>query len=158
MGGRGRPGSWKDRVVFVYEDDDIIVVEKPEGLAVIAPEGSRSLSLYDIVTLRIRRDNPKGRAAVVHRLDRDSSGVMVFAKHAAAKKALMDTWNELVFERRYQALVEGSFARSEGVFDTWLAENRAGQVYTVPDGSPGAQEAVTRWKLVQAGARYSLVE
>ncbi len=158
MGARGRPGTWKDKVLFVFEDEDIVVVEKPEGLAVIAAEGSRSLSLYDIVTLHIRRENPKGRAAVVHRLDRDSSGIMVFAKHATAKKALMENWNELVFERRYAALAEGRMGGSEGIFDSWLAENRAGQVYTVPEGSPGALEAITRWKLLQAGSRYSLVE
>lgn len=158
MGARGRPGTWKDRVLFVYEDEDIIVVEKPEGLAVIAAEGSRTLSLYDIVTLHMRRENPKARAAVVHRLDRDSSGIMVFAKHSACKKALMDNWNELVFERRYAALAEGRMAGTEGIFDSWLVENRAGQVYGAPAKSPGALRAITRWKLIQAGGRYSLVE
>ncbi|HPB65376.1 MAG TPA: pseudouridine synthase, partial [Spirochaetales bacterium] len=82
------PGG-RPRVAFLYEDDDLVAVDKPCGLATIAPEGSRSKSLYDVVTAHIRRRNPKGRAAVVHRLDRDTSGVIVFAKNAHAKAALM---------------------------------------------------------------------
>ena len=133
-------------------------MEKPEGLSVISPEGSRSKSLYDIVTARIQRTNPKGRAAVVHRLDRDTSGVMVFAKHAAAKKRLMDNWNELVLERGYTAVVEGRMQDESGVFETWLVENRAGTMYSVKPGTPGALKAITHWKLIEAGERYSLVE
>jgi 23S rRNA pseudouridine1911/1915/1917 synthase len=142
----------------LFEDKDIVVVEKPEGLSVIAPEGSRTKSLYDIVTARIQRTNPKGRAAVVHRLDRDTSGVMVFAKHAAAKKRLMDNWNELVIERGYTAVVEGSMESESGVFDSWLVENRGGTMYSTKPGTPGALRAITRWKLIEAGGRYSLVE
>ena len=145
-------------VEFVYEDRDIIVVDKPEGLPVIAPEGSRTRNLYDLVTMHIQRNNPKGRAAVVHRLDRDTSGIMVFARHAAAKKALMEHWNEFVFERAYIAVVEGRIRGSEGVFDDWLLENRAGQVYRVDPGSPGALRAITRWKALEAGDRFSLLE
>ena len=104
----GRPGRRENRVEFLYEDDDIVAVDKPCGLPTISPEGSRSKSLYDIVTAHIQRRNPKGRAAVVHRLDRDTSGVIVFAKNARAKTALMSTWNESVDERGYVALVEGS--------------------------------------------------
>lgn len=145
-------------VEFVYEDRDIIVVDKPEGLPVIAPEGSRTRNLYDLVTKHIQRSNPKGRAAVVHRLDRDTSGIMVFARHAAAKKALMDHWNDLVFERAYTAVVEGRISGGEGIFDDWLLENRAGQVYRVEPGSPGALRAVTRWKALESGERFSLLE
>ena len=150
-------GHGKYDVVFAYEDDDIIIVEKPEGLSVIAAEGSRALSLYDIVTAHIKRTNPKGRAAVVHRLDRDSSGVMVFAKHAQAKKALMENWDGLVFERGYAAVAEGTFKEEKGRFDSWLVENRGGQVYTARAGAPGAQRALTDWRVDAASARYSLL-
>jgi len=153
-GGRGR----QEHVEFVYEDKDIIVVDKPEGLAVISPEGSRSRSLYDIVTAHIQRTNPKGRAAVVHRLDRDTSGIMVFARHAAAKKRLMDNWGELVFERGYVAVAEGSVKGEEGVFDSWLAENRAGQAYVVDEGTRGALRAITRWKVASRSEKFTLME
>lgn len=156
-----RSGSITGRnrsIDFIFEDKDIIVVEKPEGLSVIAPEGSRTKTLYDIVTAHIQRVNPRGRAAVVHRLDRDTSGVMVFAKHAAAKKRLMDNWNELVKERGYTAVVEGHMQGEGGVFDSWLVENRAGTMYSAKPGTLGALRAITRWKLIEAGQRYSLVE
>ena len=152
-----KSGGGRYKVLFVYEDDDIIVVEKPEGLSVIAAEGSRSLSLYDIVTSHLRKSNPKGRAAVVHRLDRDSSGVMVFATHARAKKTLMENWNDLVFERGYAALAEGAFRDREGRFDSWLAENRGGQVYTTRPGEPGALRALTDWKVETSTLRFSLL-
>lgn len=145
------------RVEFLYEDRDIIAVEKPEGLPVIAPEGSRTKTLYDLVTARIQRKNPRGRAAVVHRLDRDTSGVMIFAVHAAAKQALMERWNELVLERCYVAVAEGRFARDHGIFDTWLVENRAGTVYEAAPGSPGALRSITRWSVLATNGRYSLV-
>lgn len=153
--GFGKPGH---RIEFIFEDKDIIAVEKPEGLAVIAPEGSRTKTLYDIVTAHIQRRNPQGRAAVVHRLDRDTSGVMVFAKHAGAKKALMDNWNELVKERGYTAVAEGRMEGGSGLFDSWLVENRAGEMYVTKPGAPGALRALTRWRLIEAGQRYSLVE
>jgi len=150
----GAPGH---RIEYIYEDKDIVVVEKPEGLPVIAPEGSRAKTLYDIVTAHIQRVNPRGRAAVVHRLDRDTSGVMVFAKHAGAKKALMDNWNGLVKERGYTAVVEGSIIGKEGTFDTWLVENRAGQVYGTAPGTQGALRAITHWKVLSSNRRYSLL-
>ena len=76
----GRPGS----PVILYEDGDLVAVDKPAGLPTIAPDGGgrRGRSLYDWVTEHIRRRNPRGRAAVLHRIDRDSSGVVVFAKGA----------------------------------------------------------------------------
>jgi len=154
---RSSPGNRGQKIDFIYEDKDIIVVEKPEGLSVIAAEGSRAKTLYDIITAHIQRKNPRGRAAVVHRLDRDTSGVMMFAKHAGAKKALMDNWNQLVTERGYTAVVEGSIVGLEGTFDSWLIENRAGQMYGTTPGAPGALRAITRWKVLSSNRKYSLV-
>ena len=161
--GRGRgaargPGAERGRVEFLYEDDDIVAADKPCGLPTISPEGSRSKSLYDIVTLHIRRRNPKGRAAVVHRLDRDTSGVIVFAKSAAAKTRLMSTWNESVDERLYVALVEGRLPATEGVLDTWLSEVDPYRVRQAPAGTKGALRAVTRYRTIAEGDGLSLVE
>lgn len=161
-------------VEFLYEDDDIVAVDKPCGLPTISPEGSRSKSLYDIVTAHIQKRNPKGRAAVVHRLDRDTSGVIVFAKNARAKTALMSTWNESVDERLYVALVEGSPAATplssptaplftapaapEGVLDTWLSDADPFRVRQVPPGTRGALRAVTRYRVLAEGDGLSLLE
>jgi 23S rRNA pseudouridine1911/1915/1917 synthase len=160
------PSSGK--VLFVYEDESIIVVEKPVGLPVISPEGSRAKSVLDLVTLHVQRRNPKGRAAVVHRLDRDTSGIMVFARDGRAKKVLMDNWDALVYERGYIALAEGvpdagtlkpeapgvaaaeGGGTWEGVFEDFLLENQAGQVYVASPQARGSLRALTRWKLLSA--------
>lgn len=146
------------RLTFLYEDDDIIAVDKPAGLPSIAPAGSRGQSAYDLVTERIRRRNPKGRAAVVHRLDRDTSGVMIFARNARAKTVLMGSWNELVLTRRYIALVEGTPPESEGIIDSWLIEHGVGRVSVAPPGTPGALRAVTKYRVLERGAAFCLVE
>ncbi|HOZ72303.1 MAG TPA: RluA family pseudouridine synthase, partial [Spirochaetales bacterium] len=151
------PGG-RPRVAFLYEDDDLVAVDKPCGLATIAPEGSRSKSLYDVVTAHIRRRNPKGRAAVVHRLDRDTSGVIVFAKNARAKAALMSAWNESVDERRYTALVEGAPPNDDGVLDSWLSDADPYRVRQVPPGTRGALRAVTRYRVRARGDGLCLVE
>lgn len=150
--------SGKFFIRFLYEDDDIVAVDKPSGMPTIAPEGSRTRSLYDVVTEHIRRRIPKGRAAVVHRLDRDTSGVIVFAKNAAAKTALMSTWNESVDERLYVALVEGMLPSAEGTLDTWLSETDPYLVREVPAGTKGSLRAITRYRVLSEGDGLSLVE
>ena len=148
----------RSEVQFIYQDEDIIAVLKPEGLPVIAPDGSRALSLYDIVTDEIRRTNPHGRAAVVHRLDRESSGVLVFAKNADAKRRLMEHWAELAVERRYTALVEGELPQETGQFKSWLASVGDNRVRVVEEGTRGAHEALTDYRVLGRGAGLSLVE
>lgn len=135
-----------------------MAVVKPEGLSVIAAEGSRGRSLYDIVTAHIQRRNPKGRAAVVHRLDRDTSGIMVFAKNARAKATLMGAWNELVEDRRYVALAEGRLPAAEGVMDSWILETDPYRCREVPAGTHGALRSVTKYRVLAEGDGLSLVE
>jgi 23S rRNA pseudouridine1911/1915/1917 synthase len=153
-----RPRVRPERARLVYEDEDILAFDKPAGLPVIAADGSRSRSLLDLATEQVRRHNPKGRAAVVHRIDRDTSGTVVFATSGRIKKELMEAWDELVSERRYVALVEGSMGAKSGSCDTWLKENRAGQVFRAGIGEKGAKRAVTRWRLLDEGAGLSLLE
>lgn len=151
-------GRLKGQVEFLYEDRDIIVVEKPQGLPVIAAEGSRAPSLYDVVTERIRRKNPKGRAAVVHRLDRESSGVLVFATSGKIKTILMSHWDEMARERIYWALVEGAMEEREGRLVNWLVEAGPSRMKTVIAGTEGSQKAVTDYRVIAKGGGFSLLE
>ena len=123
----------------------------------IPPDGSRAKSLLDAATAIIRIRNPKGRAALVHRVDRDTSGCVMFAKSARGKREIMGDWNALVTERRYIALVEGAPPAASGSVDDHLVENAAGTVYSAPAKTRGALRAVTHWELVEKGARYALV-
>ena len=133
-------------------------MDKPAGLPVIAAEGSKAPSLYDIVTEHIRRKNPKGRAAVVHRLDRESSGVLVFAKSGRAKTALMSRWDEAAVERLYVALVEGEMAEDSGRLESWIVEAGPSRMRSASPGEKGSLKALTAYRVLARGGGFSLVE
>ncbi len=153
-----RPGGGRFHVEFIYEDDEIVVIDKPSGLPVIAPDNGRGKSAQDYVTAHIQRTNKRGRAAVLHRIDRDTSGIVVFGKSADAKRRIMGDWSELVEERRYVALVEGRLPAEEDTLESWLVENRAGTVYECRPGTRGALEAITHYRVLAEGRTHSLVE
>lgn len=155
---RPRRSAPRGEVRFLHEDEAIIVVDKPSGLPVIAGEGSKAKCLYDIVTERIKRRNPKGRAAVVHRLDRDTSGVLVFARDAKSKKALMENWDDAARERVYVALVEGTMERSGGSLESWLIADGTTKVRLAAPGERGAKLATTRYRVLGEGGGLSLLE
>ncbi len=161
-GQRGRRGDDEGRrpglPLVIYEDENIVVLDKPVGLPVIAPEGGRGRTVLDFVTERLRRRNPRARAAVVHRLDRDTSGVMVVACNARAKKVLMDEWAERARDRLYVALVEGDMGAAEGSLDSWLVEAGPSRMRVARPGEQGAQHALGSWTLIGGGSGYSLVE
>lgn len=156
-----RPSSVRNgrySLTILYEDDELIAVDKPCGLPTISPEGSRTRSLYDLVTKHIQRRNPKGRAALVHRLDKETSGVIVFAKNTRTKTELMSHWNEAVDERGYIALVEGTMPAQSGVLDTYLSEIDPYRVHQVPAGSRGCLRAITKYTVLSTGGGFSLLE
>jgi 23S rRNA pseudouridine1911/1915/1917 synthase len=152
------PKKGRAAVSFIFEDQAIIAVDKPAGLATIPADGSRALSLLDLVSKHLQRRHPGGRAAVVHRLDRDTSGIMIFATNARAKTVLMKNWNDLVIRRQYKALVEGRPATDEGTLDSWLLESGPSLVRTVPAGTAGALRARTHYRLLSSDKQYSLLE
>lgn len=143
---------------LLYEDREIIAVDKPSGLLTTTAGAEREKTAYWILCEYLRKKGEKRRVALVHRLDRDTSGVLVFAKSEASKRTLMDNWNEAVIDRRYVALAEGVFPEAEGRIDEALGEDRGGRVVVVPRGTPGALAAATRWRTLGEGGGYTLVE
>ena len=139
-------------LLLLYEDRDIIACDKPAGLLSVAAGGRREKTAYWILSEYLRK---KGGTppAVVHRLDRDTSGVMIFARSGWVKKKLMDNWDEIVTERCYVCVAEGEFTGSEGIIDMPLGEDKSGRVIAVKNGKP----ALTRWKLLKASNGYSLL-
>ncbi|GHV31389.1 hypothetical protein AGMMS4952_20040 [Spirochaetia bacterium] len=140
-------------LLLLYEDRDLMVVDKPAGLLSIAAGAEREKTAYRILSEYLRKKGEKRRPAVVHRLDRETSGVMLFAKSDAVKRKLMEHWDEAVLERRYLALVEGELAEMAGTIDASLGEDRGGRVLVVA----GGQRAVTHWKLLKTNGRLSLL-
>jgi 23S rRNA pseudouridine1911/1915/1917 synthase len=150
--GSAYPRKLSHGLVLLYEDRDLLVVDKPPGLLSIAAGAEREKTVYRILSEYLRKKGEKRRPAVVHRLDRETSGVMIFAKSDAVKRKLMDHWEETVLERRYLALAEGTFTETEGTIDAPLGEDRRGKALVMA----GGQRAVTHWKLLQPG-RFSLL-
>jgi tRNA pseudouridine32 synthase / 23S rRNA pseudouridine746 synthase len=150
--GRHLPGGMK----LLYEDRDILVVNKPSGLLTMGTERDKSRTAYCLLTDYVRKGNPKAhqRLFIVHRLDRDTSGVLLFAKTEAAKNILQGQWDAT--EKQYLAIVAGRLARKAGTISTYLAENSAHNVYSTSDPQQG-KLAHTAYKVLQEAKDFSLV-
>ncbi|WP_340021876.1 RluA family pseudouridine synthase [Paenibacillus sp. FSL K6-1096] len=144
-------------LTIVHEDDDIIVIQKDAGLLSIATGEDNELTAYRQLMEHVRQSNPKNRVYVVHRLDRDTSGVMMFARSEAVQQALQNNWKEVVKERSYIALVEGAVKKPEGTISSWLKETSTLKMYSSPHQGDGLH-AVTRYKLLQGNRHFSLLE
>lgn len=107
-----------DRMEIVYEDESLIVVDKPSGLLTMSTGRNGEETAYSMV-----RDYMGGRIFIVHRLDRDTSGLLVFAKDEETKLALQENWEDAVLERKYHAVLEGRIDDEEGWIESWLYEN-----------------------------------
>lgn len=145
------------RLKLVYEDDDIIVVNKGYGLLSMGNDKVREGTAYSILREYIKRQDPRNKLFIVHRLDQHTSGLMVFAKSQQAKERLQHNWNNMVLRRLYVAVVEGRLDPPAGEVKSYLAENARHIVYSTTDASQG-QLAFTRYKTLDNGNGYTLVE
>ncbi|MDQ0189736.1 RluA family pseudouridine synthase [Alicyclobacillus cycloheptanicus] len=143
-------------VRILYEDDDLIVIDKPPGLLSIAAEPERERTAYHVLTAYVQRRDGQGRIFVVHRLDRDTSGVMMFAKRETIQQRLQENWHEMVTDRVYVAVVEGTLSQPEGRITSWLKESKTKTMYVARPGD--GQKAVLHYRVLQQGPSYALVE
>ncbi|AXH98536.1 RluA family pseudouridine synthase [Sporosarcina sp. PTS2304] len=144
-------------VTIIHEDDDLIIINKEAGLLSVASKTENELTAYRQVTNYVQSSRPDQRVFVVHRLDKDTSGVMMFAKNEKTQQTLQNNWNEFVKERMYTALVEGKVVSESGTIKSWLTENSAFKVYSSPVDN-GGQYAVTHYKRIQSNKDFSLLE
>jgi 23S rRNA pseudouridine1911/1915/1917 synthase len=144
-------------IKIYYEDASIIVIEKPEDLLSIASESEQEKTAYFQLTdyLRRGRDHARDRVWIVHRLDRETSGLMVFAKSAHAKEVLQGTWEQA--EKRYEAIVEGWPPAEKGVLECDLDESNPAKVYVAPP-SEWTRHAVTHYRVLKRNSGRTLVE
>lgn len=146
------------RMKLVYEDDDILVVNKGYGLLSMGtPSGTRDTTAYNILKDYVKKVHPLNKVFIIHRLDRDTSGLMMFAKNMEAKDAMQHNWNNMVLERKYVAVVEGAMEEDSGVIRSYLGETSRFEVYSTHDAGKG-RLAITRYKVLGRGAGYTLVE
>ena len=143
-------------VNIIHEDDDLIVIEKEAGLLSIASDDEKHMTAYRQLTDYVRSVHAKNRIFVVHRLDRDTSGVMIFAKSKEVQQTLQNTWQESVPERAYIALVEGTVTK-DGTVISWLTENKTFMVYSSQRENDG-QKAITHYKVLESNRNFSLLQ
>ena len=142
---------------IVYEDDAVIVINKPSGLLTIATEKEKKETAYYLLNAYFKERNPSrpDRIFIVHRLDRETSGLIVFAKDEAAKRRLQKDWNGA--EKKYYAVVEGIPRDPEGRIESYLSETTAFKVYSEPAGEE-SKHAVTKYRLMRAGKGHALLD
>jgi len=144
-------------IEIVHEDRDILVIDKPAGLLTMASETEMERTAYHILTDYVRKGYSKSRQRIfiVHRLDRDTSGIVIFAKNSNAKHRLQDQWDET--EKKYLAVVHGHMEKESGNITSYLAENIAHKVYSTKNRSIGKLSTTHYW-VIKETPKYSLLE
>ena len=165
--GRGNSQLTHPKLRIVYEDDDLIVVNKQPGLlTVAATPGSSETTAYSILRAYVKKQTARAGIYVVHRLDRETSGLLVFARSEELQHYMRQYWRELVTERTYIALAEGVLSPREGKITTWLTEDKRNAVVYSSPVDDGGDIAITNYKTLRVSGQnsefssqiYSLVE
>ncbi|MFH0802784.1 MAG: RluA family pseudouridine synthase [bacterium] len=159
--GRRRSGAGtillNEGLVIIHEDRDILVVDKPPGLLTMGTETEKSRTAYFILTDYVRKGcaRSKKRIFIVHRLDRDASGILIFAKNEEAKLCLQSQWKEV--KKKYLAIVHGKCEKCSETITTYLAENKAYGVYSSSDPAEG-KLSHTAYKVLKETKDFTLLE
>lgn len=143
-------------VKIVYEDKNIVVIEKSEGILSMA-SSPKQYCIKKVLDEYFEKRHFKCTAHVVHRLDRETSGLMIYAKDIETAKILEDNWHEMVYDRRYIALLCGSMKQEGGTVQSWLRESKSLVTYSSPTDN-GGKFAVTHYHRLKSSDDFSLVE
>ena len=167
--GRGNIELRHPKLRIIYEDDALIVVEKKNGLLTVpVNQKSSETTVFSILKEYAKKQSYRNTVHVVHRLDRETSGLLVFAKSPELQEYMRTYWRQLVTKRTYVALVEGKLEKKEGKITSWLTENPRTALVSSSPVDNGGQLAITNYKVLREsnlqtdemdlGAAYSLVE
>lgn len=142
---------------IVYEDSHIIVIDKQPGILSMA-SNHHAFSVKSLLDDYFHRSRQRCTAHVVHRLDRDTSGLLVYAKTLQAEQTLEHNWREIVTDRRYVALVSGQLPQSQGTLSSWLRDNKSFFTISYPSDPGGGKWAVTHYRQLHTDGEHSIVE
>jgi 23S rRNA pseudouridine1911/1915/1917 synthase len=143
-------------ISIVFEDQHLIVIDKHAGMLSMATDKEREKTAYGMLSEHVKKSDPSKKIFIVHRLDRETSGLMVFAKSEKIQHLLQDAWQTDVTERTYVALIEGELKEKEGTVTSWLTESSSLMVYSSP--SPGkGDKAITHYRTIKTNRAYSLL-
>lgn len=153
---KGRKEFNNKLLKIVYEDAYLIVVEKMQGLLSVNTERQKERTAYTILNEYVQRSGRQHRVYIVHRLDRDTSGLLMFAKDEKTQNTLRDNWHNIVTDRRYVAVVAGEMENNAGMVRSWLTDRKL-YVYSSPTDD-GGKEAITHYRTIKRANGFSLVE
>ena len=142
---------------ILHEDDEIIIINKPSGLLSMASETEKNKTAYHLVKLYLQKKNYKSKIFIVHRLDRDTSGILMFAKNENIKRLLQENWNDLVTKRGYVAIVEGRLKNSKDTIKSYLVETKTQLVYST-NNSQNGKLAITNYQTINQSNKFSLLD
>lgn len=144
-------------IQIVYEDRDLLVIDKPAGLLTVATDTEKRKTAYSILSDYVKKQDPDKKIFVVHRIDRETSGLLLFAKSEEVKDVLQGTWMSTITERVYVAVTEGPVEPAQGVIASWLTESAAFKVYSGQNPQQG-KKAVTHYRTIKSNRDYALLE
>ncbi len=144
-------------LTILHEDQDIIVINKEAGMLSISADDPTEPTAYHQLSEYVKKENPENKIFVVHRLDRDTSGVMLYAKSEEIQQALQNDWKNTVKERIYTALAEGNVPNDQGEISSWISESKGIKMYSNQEDN-GGKHAVTHYRKVLGNENYSLLE
>lgn len=143
------------KLKILYEDDDIIVIDKPAGLLTISNAKEKEITAFRMVSDYIKHTNQKAKLFVVHRLDQNTSGVLLFSKNLKLKEELQKRWNEIVQIREYTCVVEGKIVK-DGFFESYLTASHNQIIHSTKNKEIG-KYARTNYKVIKSNEKYSLL-
>lgn len=144
-------------IIILYKDEHIIVIDKPAGLLTVGTEKEKTKTAYSLLSSYVKIKNRNNKIFIVHRLDRDTSGILVFARNIKIRDILQENWHSDNHIREYAALVSGKIDKDQGRIESWLKENANYQVYSSYKKDDG-QHAITNYSLIQQNEEFSLLK
>ena len=151
------PDMTLKKMNLLYEDEHLLVIEKSAGLLSVATAKEIEETAFSILKSYVKKSHHRADLFIVHRLDRDTSGIMIFAKTKEIQKKLQDNWENAVTKRIYYAVVEGHVQKAEGEIVSSLKENKSLMMYSSKTPGDG-QKAITRYRVLKSNTRYTLLE
>ena len=155
---RGNVELVHPKLRIIFEDSDLIVVEKKEGLLSVTTGRETETTAFLILKNYVKKSSTRNKIYTVHRLDRETSGVILFAKHSDAQHILRDNWHEIVTKRVYVAVVEGKVEKESDRIVSWLTENEISLKISSSRTDNGGKEAITNYRLIKSNDEFSLLE
>jgi len=146
------------KVQLIYEDEHLLVVNKERGILTVATHpGATQQTVFSILKAYERRKNPRNGVYVVHRLDRETSGVLVWAKSQKMQQYMRTYWREIVTKRTYVAVCEGTYADKQGQIRTWFTEDKKNCITYSSPYDDGGDLAITNYKVLKENSHYTLL-